>query len=353
MKPLHDEALWEAVKKRDRTYDGTFFFGVRTTGIFCRPGCPSPLPKRQNVVFSSSPSTLLQAGFRPCRRCRPEEASRLDGSVKTVVSLCRLIEKSDEVPAMSELAVHAGVSASAVARMFRTALGVTPHEYADALRRERFRSALRHGADVLEAAYGAGYSSTSRVYEGTHVNLGMTPKVYRNAGLGQRIAYTVAMTPLGYLLVAATDTGVSSVKLGDAPDLLVEELRREFACAELQEGGERLFAWTSQLVDYLNGRLPWPDLPYDVRATAFQRRVWEYLRRIRPGTMEHYGGVAQHLGKPEATRAVARACATNPVALVIPCHRVVPKGKGLAGYRWGVERKRKLLELENVTRPDH
>lgn len=346
MKPLHSEALWEAVKTRDRTYDGIFFFGVRTTGVFCRPGCPSPLPKRENVVFAFAPSVLQAQGFRACRRCHPEETNRLDESVKTVVGLCRFIEASEGIPTMPALAARAGLSTSAVARLFREALGVTPREYADARRRDRFRHALRNGADVLDAAYGAGYGSTSRVYEDTHVHLGMTPKAYRNAGYGHRIAYTVATTPLGYLLVAATERGVSSVKLGDAPDALVEELRGEFAHAELQEGSEMLSGWTGQLVDYLGGRVPWPELPYDVRATAFQRLVWEHLRRIPPGKTEYYSEVAEHLGKPEATRAVARACATNPVALVVPCHRVVPKGNGLAGYRWGIERKRKLLQLE-------
>ncbi len=346
MKLLHDEALWEAVETRDRTYEGIFCFGVRTTGIFCRPGCPSPLPKRENVVFAFSPLTLLERGYRPCLRCRPEGTHRTDDSVKTVVSLCRFIEESESVPAMSELAARSGLSMSAMSRLFQEALGVTPREYADARRRERFRYALRNGADVLEATYGAGYGSTSRVYEGTHVHLGMTPNVYRNGGRGKRITYTVAMTPLGYLLVAATDRGVSSVKLGDVPDILLEELREEFASAELQEGGEKLVEWTSRLVDYLGGHLPWPELPYDVRATAFQRQVWEHVRRIPAGATERYSEIARQLDRPQATRAVARACATNPVALVVPCHRVIPKGRGLAGYRWGVERKRKLLELE-------
>ena len=348
MKSLHEEALWKAVTTRDRSYDGTFFFGVKTTGVFCRPGCPSPLPKRENTVFAFSPTTLLQDGYRACRRCRPEEANRLDGSVKTVISLCRVIEESEEVPTIKELAARVGLSASAVARMFRRALGVSPRQYADAHRRERFRNALRNGADVLEATYDAGFGSTSRVYEGADAHLGMTPKAYREAGRGQRIAYTVEMTPLGYLLVAATEKGISSVKLGDTRDALMEELRLEFACADLEEGGECLGGWTGQLVEYLAGRLPWPELPYDVRATAFQRQVWEHLRRIPSGTAERYSEVARQLGRPQATRAVARACATNPVALVVPCHRVVPKGKGLAGYRWGVERKRQLLQLEGA-----
>ncbi len=352
MEDLSDEGRWNAVVTRDVTCDGLFFYGVRTTGVFCRPGCPSPLPRRENVVFAFSPATLLNAGFRPCRRCRPDEPSRTHTSVGTVVSLCRFIEESEEVPPMAQLARRARTSESTVARLFGEALGVTPREYADACRRERFRKALRNGAGVLEATYGAGYGSTSRVYEGSHVHLGMTPNEYRNAGRGQRIAYTVAMTPLGYLLVAATERGVSSVKLGDAPDALVEELRGEFARAELQEGGEMLSAWTSQLVEYLDGRLPWPELPYDVRATAFQRQVWEHLRRIPAGSTMHYGEVAKQLGKPQATRAVARACATNPVALVVPCHRVVPKSPGLAGYRWGVERKRRLLQIEGAAVAD-
>ncbi len=349
MKDVHEEALWQALACRDATYDGVFFFGVRTTGVFCRPGCPSPVPKRENVVFAFSAATLQRAGFRACRRCRPGEPERPDASVSAVVRLCRFIEESSGMPTMMELAECAGMSESAVGRLFGEALGVTPREYADAHRRERFRKALRRGADILDATYDSGYGSSSRVYEGSNGHLGMTPRTYRDAGKGQRIGFTISETPLGYLLVAATTKGISAVKLGDDADALLTELRHEFSRADLHEGDGELSSWTDSLVGYLSGRLPWPELPYDVRATAFQRRVWEHLHRIPVGETVHYSEVAERLGRPTATRAVARACATNPVALVVPCHRVVPKGCGLAGYRWGIERKRKLLDLEGAT----
>ncbi len=346
MKELHEDALWAAVANRDASYDGVFYFGVRTTGVFCRPGCPSPLPKRENVAFAFSPAALLREGFRPCRRCRPDSAGRPDASIGTVVEICRFIEECKEMPALAQLAERAAMSESALLRLFRNALGITPREYADACRRQRFRKALRGGSGVLDASCEAGYGSTSRLYEGANAHLGMTPSAYRKGGKGQRIAWVVVGTPMGYLLVAATGKGISSVKLGDDPVPLVAEFKREFADAEFCEGDAQLAAWTELLVDYLSGRLPWPELPYDVRATAFQRRVWDFLRAIPAGATMHYSEVADALGQPRATRAVARACATNPVALVVPCHRIVPRGPGFAGFRWGIERKRKLLELE-------
>jgi len=346
MLDLHEEALWNAVSGRDASYSGVFYFGVKSTGVYCRPGCPSPMPRRENVVFAFSPATLAAAGYRPCRRCRPDESGKPEASVAVVVDLCRFIEESEDLPKAAQIAARAGMSVSTVGRLFRDALGITPGEYADARRRERFRKALRGGTGVLDATLEAGYGSSSRVYEGANGHLGMTPRAYRDGGRGQRIGYTVVQTAMGHLLVAATAKGISSVKLGDDPALLLEELRREFAHAELDEGDEQLRAWTALLVDYLDGRLPWPELPYDVRATAFQRRVWEFLRTIPAGETMHYSEVAERLGRPTATRAVARACATNPVALVVPCHRIVPKGPGFAGFRWGIERKRKLLELE-------
>jgi AraC family transcriptional regulator of adaptative response/methylated-DNA-[protein]-cysteine methyltransferase len=346
MQDLREDSLWDAVKQRDASYSGVFYFGVKTTGVYCRPGCPSPIPRRENVVFAFSPSSLALAGFRPCRRCHPDDSSRADSCVATVVNLCRFIEESETVPSSAELAARAGLSVSTLNRLFGQALGVTPREYADAHRRERFRRSLRAGAGVLEAAMDAGYGSTSRVYEGANHHLGMTPGQYRNGGQGQRLGYSLTETPLGWLLVAATSQGISAVKLGDDPSALVQELRTEFPRAALGEGEDSLRAWTNVLVDYLSGGLPWRELPYDVRATAFQRRVWQFLRSIPSGSTMHYSEVAAALGTPTATRAVARACATNPVALVVPCHRVVPRGPGFAGFRWGIERKRRLLELE-------
>ncbi len=346
MNELRDEALWRAVESRDAAYDGVFYFGVKTTGVYCRPGCPARTPKRENVVFAFSPRTMEKAGFRPCRRCRPEARDARDEAAGTVVRLCRAIEEADHALSLAEVARMAGLSPSAVTRLFREALGVTPKGYADSHRVGRLRETLRGGAGVLDATYASGYGSSSRVYESANGCLGMTPKSYRERGRGERVAYTVTETAMGWLLVAATDRGVSAVKLGDDAAVLVEELRREFSAADLSGIDGPLTAWTKLLLKYLSGHLPWPQLPYDVRATAFQRRVWEFLRRIPVGQTMHYSEVAEALGQPTATRAVARACATNPVALVVPCHRVVPKGPGFAGFRWGIERKKRLLELE-------
>jgi AraC family transcriptional regulator, regulatory protein of adaptative response / methylated-DNA-[protein]-cysteine methyltransferase len=346
MRDLREDALWAAIARRDSSFSGVFWFGVKSTGIYCRPGCPSPLPKRENVVCSFSPGELAHAGFRPCRRCRPDESGNSAESVDLIVSVCRFIDESVDMPSLEQLASRAGLSESALSRRFKEALGITPREYADSRRRERLRLALRRDRDVLDASFDAGYGSTSRVYESANGHLGMTPGTYRDGGKGKILNHAVVQTPLGYLLVAATAKGISAVKLGDEPEALLEELRREFPRAELLEAGARLLEWLSQLVDYLSGRLSWPELPYDVRATAFQRMVWEFLRSIPPGRTMHYSEVAEALGSPRSTRAVARACATNPVALVVPCHRVVPKGRGFAGFRWGIPRKQKLLELE-------
>jgi len=352
MKDLREEALWRAVVERDRTYDGVFFFGVTTTGVYCRPGCPSRTPRRGNVVFAVSRASLQDAGFRACKRCRPDMPSANSAGVDTVVRLCRLLEESKRAPSLAALAGCAGLSESTVARLFRQALGVSPREYADAHRSGRFRKALTSGADVLEAMCEAGYGSTSRVYENTYGRLGMTPKTYSKRGGGVDIEYNIVETPLGHLLVACTENGVCSVKLGDDPKALERELEYEFAAARLYKGTEKVGAAITQLVDYLAGRLPWPELPYDVRATAFQRRVWDFLRRIPPGKRMHYGEVARELGSPRGTRAVGRACATNPVALVVPCHRVVGKGGELTGFRWGMDRKRALLDMENAASED-
>ena len=346
MKDLREDALWNAVANRDSSCDGLFYYGVRTTRVYCRPGCPSPTPKRENVVFAFSSRALSDSGFRPCKRCRPEAAHALAEAAGMVVRLCRALEEAEGQLTLRQLARLANMSESAVTRLFREALGVTPKGYADSHRVERFRAALNGGRDVLDAAFTSGYGSSSRVYEKADRCLGMTPGAYRNGGRGQRLEFAVVQTAMGVLLLAATAKGISAVKLGDQSAPLLDELRREFVNAELVEAGPQLRAWTDLLVDYLAGRLPWPELPYDVRATAFQRRVWQFLRCIPVGQTMHYSEVAAALGQPTATRAVARACATNPVALIVPCHRIVPKGPGFAGYRWGIERKKRLLELE-------
>ena len=346
MKDLHEDSMWRAVAERDSSYDGLFFFGVSTTGVYCRPGCPARTPRRENVVFAFSREWLERAGFRPCRRCRPEMASPNSADAEMVVHLCRLIEQAERTLSLKELSQEVGVSESTVSRLFQVALGVTPRQYTDALRLRRFRAALHGAADVAAAAFDSGYGSARAVYEGARGRLGMTPKTYGRRGDGVDIDYNIAATPLGHLLVACTSSGVCAVKLGDDPKELERELECEFAAAKLHNDTDKVGEWMMSLVDYLAGRLPWPELPYDVRATAFQRRVWDFLRKIPPGRKVRYAEIAEALGAPKAARAVGRACATNPVALVVPCHRVVGKDGRLTGYRWGLERKRRLLELE-------
>jgi len=345
MMDLSEEALWRAVRQRDQRYDGLFYYGVTSTGVYCRPQCPSRKPNRENVVFAFSQDSLVAAGFRPCKRCRPERYGNA-GDIGTIVRLCRYIEGKERIPSRAELARIAGMSESTVVRLFKTALGIGPRQFADAHRMARFRDALQQGRGVLDAAYDSGYGSAGRAYDNSHGRLGMTPRTYRRRGQGMHINYEIAPTPLGYLLVGATDDGVCAVKLGSDPDALVREMQHEFSAAQLYHVLGPLSRWVSELADYLAGKLPWPELPYDVRATAFQRRVWDYLRRIPPGNTKYYSQVAEELGQPAATRAVARACATNPVALVVPCHRVVGKSGSLTGFRWGLDRKQALLDLE-------
>jgi len=346
MKDLQEAALWRAVLDRDASYDGVFYYGVTTTGIYCRPQCPCRKPRRENAVLSFSRQALEQAGYRPCRRCRPDRQGHGD-EADAMVRLCRYIEEADGIPSLAELADMASMSESAVSRMFKNSLGITPRDYADAKRTERFRAALRRGAGVLDAAYDSGYGSASRVYENANGRLGMTPKKYQKRGQGLRINYEVVSTAMGHLLVAATNEGVCAVKLGSDPDALIREMQHEFSAAELYRSLGPVSRWVTELADYLAGKLPWPELPYDVRATAFQRKVWDYLRRIPVGSTKYYSQVAAELGQPSATRAVARACATNPVALVVPCHRVVGKSGSLTGFRWGLERKKALLKMES------
>ncbi len=349
---LSESALWQAVAERDRHYDGVFFFGVTTTRIFCRPQCPSRRPKRENTLFFFSAQTAAQAGFRACKRCRPDQAQPVDPAHWPVLAACRYIEACDDhVPSLAEVAHHVGLSASHFQRIFKQTLGVSPKDYADAHRQQRLKSALQNGSDVTGALYEAGYGSSSRLYEQSDRILGMTPTAYKEAGQGQEIHYAVGQCPLGWLLLAATSKGICAVRLGDSQARLVQELYQEFSQAHILESGSFVAEWIQLLIDYLAERLPWPELPVDVQATAFQRRVWNELRTIPAGETKTYSDIAAALGQPQATRAVARACAANPVALVVPCHRIVPKAGGSGGYRWGPERKQWLLALEARTAP--
>lgn len=343
------DSFWLAIQTRDAGFDGLFYYGVRTTGVFCRPACPSRRPRRANVSYFALPEAARAAGFRACLRCRPDGANPRDPQAELVQGVCRLIEHAtEERPNLDALGEQLRLSRSHLQRLFKKLMGITPREYAEALRLDRFKGNVRAGRSVTDAMYEAGYGSSSRLYEKAAAQLGMTPATYQKGGRGMIISYTVAEGPLGLLLVAATERGVCSVQLGDSTEELSDALRAEFPRAEVQRDETGLRPHVRALLDYLEGHKPHPDLPLDVQGTAFQKRVWEELRRIPPGQTASYGEVAGRIGQPTAARAVARACATNPVALVTPCHRVVGQNGNVSGYRWGVARKRKLLEREQA-----
>jgi len=340
-----DEVRWRAVLARDTRSDGSFVFAVRSTGIYCRPSCPARRPRRPRVLFFSGPDAAEAAGFRACRRCHPRAAETPRAA--WVRRLCRMIEASPErPPSLARLAAGAGVGPHYLQRAFKAAVGLSPKQYAEALRLGRLRRALRSGAVVEEAAHAAGYSSASRAHARATEALGMTPGTYRRGGAGMDLAYSIVDSPLGRLLVAATARGVSAVYVADDDGCLVRELRDEYPRAHLRRDDSALAGRVHPILAHLAGGRRRLDLPLDVEATDFQRRVWQELRRIPPGQTRTYGEVARSIGRPGATRAVARACATNPVSIVVPCHRVVGADGQLTGYRWGLERKRKLLETE-------
>jgi len=345
------DRLWQAVLAHDAQMDRAFVYAVRSTGIYCRPSCPSRRPRRSQVLFYALPKAAEHAGFRPCRRCHPDQLSAhgkaRDPQTDFVESLCREIERNTEGPIkLRELAARAHTSPHSLLRTFRRLIGITPRQYADAVRLRNLKGHLQNGADVTTALYQAGYGSSSRLYERAHAQLGMTPATYRKGGKQMQIAYTIEPCPMGRVLVAATGKGISAIYLGDKEQPLERALHEEYPRAEIRRDSRSLGSWVRDIVGHLSGKQRQLDLPLDVEATAFQRRVWEELRKIPYGKTRSYGQIASAIGQPTATRAVARACATNPVSIVVPCHRVVRGDGKLAGYRWGLEKKRMLLEQE-------
>ena len=337
---------WSAVVARDPDADGRFVYAVRTTGVYCRPSCAARTARPENVEFHASPSAAEQAGFRPCKRCRPDEPPRSERDAACVADLCRLIEHADEAPRLDALARHAGLSPWHVHRLFKTFTGLTPKAYAAAHRARRVRAGLARGATVTDAVYGAGYNSNGRFYAEADAVLGMTPSRYRAGGADTEIRFAVGQCTLGAILVAASARGVCAISLGDDPQALVRELQDRFAHAELVGGDAGFEALVAQVVGLVEAPGLGVELPLDVRGTAFQVRVWQALREIPAGTTLSYGELARRIGVPRAVRAVAGACAANALAVAIPCHRVVRTDGGLSGYRWGVERKRALLARE-------
>jgi AraC family transcriptional regulator of adaptative response/methylated-DNA-[protein]-cysteine methyltransferase len=341
-----DAARWEAVKRRDRAADGVFYYSVRTTGVYCRPSCGSRQARRENVAFHASPAAAEKAGFRPCRRCRPTQAPLAERQAAAVAQACRAIERADELPSLAALAQSAGMSRFHFHRTFKQVTGVTPKAYAAARRAERVRSALGASGSVTAAIYDAGFNSSGRFYAASTDLLGMTPRDFRAGGPGAAIRFAVGQCSLGAILVAATHKGVCAIQLGDDPDALVRALQDRFAKAQLIGGDADFEKLVAKVVGFVEAPARGLDLPLDLRGTAFQQRVWEALRKIPAGTTATYTDIAKRIGRPKAVRAVAAACADNPVAVAIPCHRVVRLDGNLAGYRWGVARKRALLDKE-------
>jgi AraC family transcriptional regulator of adaptative response/methylated-DNA-[protein]-cysteine methyltransferase len=341
--------FWQAVVGRDARYDSVFVYAVRSTGVYCRPSCPSRRPRRERVVFFAAPEAAEREGFRPCLRCDPRGTPR-EAESRLISRACEVIEQACEDPIRIEsVARQLGVSPFRLQRMFRRLVGISPGAYAQSVRLRRFKKRLREGSDVTSALYEAGYGSSSRLYERSNGHLGMTPATYGRGGQGMEIGYTIAPTPLGHVLVAGTVKGISAIYLGESDERLEATLRREYPAATISKNPAQVSQWVRQLVGHLSGEQPELDLPLDVKATAFQRRVWEALQQIPRGTTRSYSDLARSLGLPKGQRAVARACATNPAAIVIPCHRIVREDGGLGGYRWGLKRKQALLEAETKT----
>lgn len=345
-KAMYEDAYWQAVMERDGRANGTFVYAVRSTGIYCKPSCPSRKPRREQVVFFTEPAEAEQAGFRACRRCQPRE-NVSDAQVELVEHACRYIEQHlDETLRLEQLGAEVGLSQTYAQRLFKRVMGISPRQYAEAQRLERIKSQLKEGTSVTTTVYEVGYSSSSRLYERAPGQLGMTPTTYKRGGAGMVIEYTIVDSPLGRLLVAATERGICRIGLDDRDEVLEDTLRYEYPAAEIRQDDGRLSPWLEALVSYLAGEQPHLDLPVDIRATAFQWRVWEELRAIPYGQTRSYSAIASAIGQPKARRAVAQACKQNPVPLVIPCHRVVRENGEPGGYRWGAERKKHLLEQE-------
>lgn len=341
-----DDPRWAAVAERRPGADGAFVYSVLTTGIYCRPSCPSRAARPEHIRFYDTPAEAEQAGFRPCKRCRPDRRSPRQEQAATIAKLCRHIESAEQPPTLEELARRAGWSRYYLQRRFKAVTGLTPRDYAAAVRSGKVRRALAAGASVTEAIYQSGYNSSSRFYENSDQLLGMTPSRYRAGGTGTDVHFAVGQCSLGAILVARSHRGICAISLGEDPQALVHELQDQFPNANLIAGDRDFEQLVARVVGFVEAPELGLDLPLDIRGTAFQQRVWQLLRQIPAGQTLSYAEVAERLGNPNAVRAVAGACAANRLAVAIPCHRVVRSDGGLSGYRWGVERKRALLQRE-------
>ena len=339
---------WAAVVARDPQSDGHFFYSVRTTGVYCRPSCAARRPRPENIAFHATAADARRAGFRPCLRCKPDQPSLADRHAAMVAEVCRLLESAETPPSLDELARYAKVSAYHLHRVFKAVTGLTPKAYAAAHRGKRVRAGLEAGGTVTEALYDAGYGSGGRFYAEADKVLGMTPTRFRAGGAGAEIRFAIGQCSLGAILVACSERGVCAIELGDDPETLARRLQDRFPHATWVGGDARFERWVAAVVGFVEAPRIGLALPLDVRGTAFQQRVWQALQAIPPGQTASYAEIAARLGAPTASRAVAHACGANPLAVAIPCHRVVRSDGALSGYRWGVERKRSLLAREAV-----
>jgi AraC family transcriptional regulator, regulatory protein of adaptative response / methylated-DNA-[protein]-cysteine methyltransferase len=346
---MNENIFWRAMRENDVRFDGVFFVGVKTTGIYCRPTCRARLPKRENVEFHISRESAVKGGFRACKRCKPELDTAISPKVETVIKACYVIEKSDvESLSLQTLGNETNVSPTYLQKVFKEIVGVSPKQYADEIRMQRFKRQVKRSGDVTNAMYEAGFGSSRGLYEKASERLGMTPATYKKGGQGMRINFTIIDSKLGRLLIGATEKGICSVTFGDDDKLLADNLFKEYPNAEFNLADDKFKNYAKTILSHLNGDQKTLDLPLDLRATAFQMRVWATLRQIPYGETRSYSDVAKEIGNERAVRAVARACATNPVALVTPCHRVIGSNGNLSGYRWGIERKKTLLETEHA-----
>ena len=343
---MDTEVYWRAVTTNDARFDGAFYLGVKTTGIYCKPSCRARTPKRENVAFYSTPDAAERSGFRACLRCRPQSVGEVEPRIAVIIRACELLESDTAYP-LDDLAAELSISPYHLQRSFKEIIGISPKKYAEAKRMERFKEGLREGGDVTAAMYDAGFGSSSRLYESVGEKMGMTPAAYKKGGKGVTINYTITDSELGRILVARTIKGLCNVAFADGDEALEANLRKEYPNAEIVSDAAVLKDFVDEILKHLTGKKKRLDLPLDIQATAFQMQVWELLRRIPYGETVTYSQIAEMLGDKKKVRAVAQACANNRVAVVIPCHRVVGKDGKLTGYRWGIERKEKLLTKES------
>ena len=343
-----DQQRWDALMTRDQAADGVFFYGVLTTLIYCRPSCSSKRPNHENVCFFDTWKKAEKAGFRPCKRCHPQSKSSIDKHAETIIKACRIIDNTEEHIPLRTLAEQLGLSAFHFQRIFKKAIGITPKQYAMQKRLKQVKSKLKKGTRVTDAIYEAGFASSSRFYESAHKNLGMKPSEFRKGAEGIIIRYLVVESDLGWVLIGATERGICTIELGDSPDHLRRRLCNNFPKAVIIENDDELNQWVKQILAHLKNPHRKLNLPLDIQGTAFQRQVWQALREIPLGATATYAEIAETIGKPKAVRAVAGACASNKIAIAVPCHRVVRKNGGLGGYRWGNEKKRLILEREKT-----